>query len=128
MNTETKIAFRAVISEVLLYMVEPGRDQNEILTVLDKLEKVTSDLIHLEMLASMPDATEYKMKVADRIVFRGQIAAILEVMSRHTSTPETLLLLVKDMEKWIEGLAEEQLRIFAHSFGKPKMKIIRLPN
>lgn len=128
MNTETKIAFRAVVSEVLLYMVEPGRDRNEILTVLDKLEKIVTDLIYIEMMASMPGVDQYKMKPADQVVFRAQIAAILEVMSRPDTTPEKLLQMVKDLEKWIEDLAEQHLQIFSASLGKPKLKITRLPN
>lgn len=128
MQTEVKLAFRGTVSEVLLYMAEPGRSAGETLNVLYKLENTVVNIIHLDILASMPEAGEYVMNWQNKVLFRSQIAALLEVISRPDTLPPKIMAMIQDIEKWMEEQAENFLRITAKDvIGKPKMTVTKLP-
>lgn len=126
MNLEIKLAFRRLLSDALMYMCQNGRDKNEILTMMDKLEKATSEIIHLELTTNVPGTTiipSYKMKDAERIVYRQNIAITLEKIQTPGIKPESVLDMINQLENWVEN---EVGRVVAIALGKPKMTISRL--
>ena len=126
MNLEIKLAFRKLLSDALMYMCQKDRDKNEILTMMDKLEKATSEIIHLELITNVPGTTiipSYKMKDAERIVYRQNIAITLEKIQTPGIKPESVLDMINQLENWVEN---EVGRVVAIALGKPKMTISRL--
>ncbi len=126
MNLEIKLAFRKLLSDALMYMCQKDRDKNEILTMMDKLEKATSEIIELELTTNVPGTTiipSYKMKDAERIVYRQNIAITLEKIQTPGIKPESVLDMINQLENWVEN---EVGRVVAIALGKPKMTISRL--
>ncbi len=126
MNLEIKLAFRKLLSDALMYMCQQDRDKNEILTMMDKLEKATSEIIDLELTTNVPGTTiipSYKMKDAERVVYRQNIAITLEKIQTPGIKPESVLDMINQLENWVEN---EVGRVVAIALGKPKMTISRL--
>ena len=126
MNLEIKLAFRKLLSDALMYMCQKDRDKNEILTMMDKLEKATSEIIKLELTTNVPGTIiipSYKMKDAERIVYRQNIAITLEKIQTPGIKPESVLDMINQLENWVEN---EVGRVVAIALGKPKMTISRL--
>jgi hypothetical protein len=124
MNTETKIAFRQLLSDVLMFMMETGRDRHEILSMLDKLETAVEKLINTELSVMLPGCF-YLMDAKIKTEFRLGIAGTLDAISKPGVTPEKVMELIRSQEGWANEQIELALKKFA---GKPKMYATRLPN
>jgi hypothetical protein len=119
MNTEQKIAFRSLISDVLMHMTEKGRSPGEILEVQNQLETAVIKLINNNLQVMLP-GTVYLMGPADKTEFRLNIAGTLLEISKPDCTAPKVMELIKAQEKWIEDVIERSLR---HAVGKPKVSI-----
>jgi hypothetical protein len=119
MNTEQKIAFRQLISDVLMHMMEKGRSPGEILEVQEKLDTAVIQLINDNLRTLMPGVI-YLMGPADKTEFRLGISGTLLEISKLDCTPTKIMDLIKAQETWIEDKIEATLR---HHVGKPKMII-----
>jgi hypothetical protein len=119
MNTEQKIAFRSLISDVLMHMMEKGRSPGEILEVQQKLDDSVVKLINNNLQAMMPGPV-YLMGPADKTEWRVLIAGTLYSIGQPECNPSRVMEMIKGLEKWIEDVIERTLR---HYVGKPKMTI-----
>jgi hypothetical protein len=128
MNTELKLQFRQTMSDCLHYMVEPGRDKNEILTVMNKLEKAVTDIINVELHEIITNAPKYQMLPNDRVLFGTRVAMTLEYIATPDRSPQTIVEMIKGFENFIEICAEKAAKGLVE---KPKMRVSRmkdLPN
>lgn len=128
MNTEQRIAFRKLLSDCLMYMSEKGRDKNEILTVLDRLEKNVDSIIDLELHNVYANAPTFAMSNEQKARFRQMIALTLEKISRPGTTPVQVLEMINGVEDWIKIASERAARA---SIDKPRLRVDRkkdLPN
>jgi hypothetical protein len=127
MNVEQKIAFRQLVSDVLMYMLENERSPSEILQVQQKLDEAVVKLIN-NNLQEMMQGPVYIMGAGDKTAWRVLIATVLATISKPDCSPGVVIDMIKDLEKWVEDIIERTLREFA---GKPKVTITRgkdLPN
>lgn len=124
MTTEQKIAYRQVISEVLMYMAEHGQDRHEVLTVLDRLETDTGKLIHATIQSAFDAPLREKQELTnqEKQEFRMQIATALELISRQGTTPQQVMEQIHGIETLVDRFTENHMRIYV---GKPKFKITR---
>ena len=125
MNIEQKIAFRRLLSDCLMYMSEKGRDQNEILTALDKLEDSVEMIIDTDLHVMLSIAPRFIMQNAEKRQFRQLIALTLESISRPGMKPEKILEIIDGIQEWVEVGTDKALKA---AIGKPKMQVRRLPN
>jgi hypothetical protein len=124
MNIEQKIAFRKLLSDVLMHMSEPVRTKDELLTVLEKLEKSIAQIVDVTAKNMLSIADTYRMEGEDQIKFRTQIAFTLQAIASE-KLPEKILELINNLETWVDNTTEIWVR---KCIGKPKMNIRKLPN
>jgi hypothetical protein len=124
MNVEQKIAFRQLVSDVLMHMMESSRTAAEILEIQDKLDAAVQKLINSNLQQLMPgQAPVYIMGAGDKTSWRMLIAGVLLTISKPECSPGVVIDMIKDLEKWVEDTIERTLREYA---GKPKVSITRL--
>lgn len=125
MNTDQKLAYRQMISDVMQYMVTPGRSESEILEVLIKCEATIQKFISGVVRIMVPGSEEIKLSDTDKINFRQIFSVALFRIGRKDCTPEKLLEAIDSLEIWCDNMLEEYARV---AIGKPKMQIIKPPN
>lgn len=124
MTVEQKIAYRQLVSDILLYMSEKGRSESEILEVQAKLEKAIENLISGIVAIIVPGAQKFYISIKQKIEFRKAVAQTLIRIGKASCRPEQVLELIDNLELWAENRLEEYTRL---SMGRAKMKITRLP-
>jgi hypothetical protein len=128
MNTEQRIAFRKLLSDCLMYMSEKGRDQNEILTVLARLESSVTNIINTELHNVYTNAKPFTMSAEQQVRFRQMIALTLDKISQPGTTPLKVLEMINGVEDWIKIHSEKAARA---AIDKPRLRVDRkkdLPN
>jgi hypothetical protein len=120
MNVEQKLAFRQLLSDILMYMSEAGRTKSEILTVQDRLEKDIEKMIDADLQRGYSFAQHYKMPDVTRIKWRTKIAGVLYMIAQPECTPAKIITQIHDLEAFAEGMLDAALRA---AIGKPKMFI-----
>jgi hypothetical protein len=124
MNVEQKIAFRQLVSDVLMYMLDSARTDSEILEVQEKLDTAVTKLINANLQQLLPgQAPVYIMGAGDKTTWRVLIAGVLLTIGKPECSLGVVIDMIKDLEKWVEDTIERTLREYA---GKPKVSITRL--
>jgi hypothetical protein len=124
MTVEQKLAYRAMISEVMLYMAASVRSESEVLEVLHKMEKTLQVFISGVVQRMVPGAGPYLLSGKEKTSFRQALAVALDRIGKPGCTPQTVLEMIDNLENWADNRIEEGARF---ATGKPQMRIRRLP-
>jgi hypothetical protein len=124
MNEQQNLQFRKTLSEALMHLCEPGRNQNEILVTVDRMEKTFCVCINADLQKIVPDAPEFKkMDPAQSVEFRQMIALTLETISTPGATGKTVVDLIHSIEKWLHDQTEKAVN---RAIGKPDIQFKKM--
>jgi hypothetical protein len=124
MRLESTIAFRKLISDSLQYIWKSGDSQQDILAMMDRLEKVVTKLINYEADYFLSGVlARYKMNVVARVDFGVLMAEGLKYMTHPDRKAEDILLVLDRIQAWVQKQIDQEV---TQRIGKPQLSFERL--
>ncbi len=124
MTIDSTIAFRKLISDSLQYLWRNGDSKQDILAMIERLEKAVTKLINTEATIFLRGVqSSYDMSVIDRLNFGVLMTEGLKYMTAEGRNPRDILIVLDKIQAWVQSQIDGEV---TRAIGKPKLSYQQL--